>query len=314
MHSLSLISILSLTSLPQTLAWGTLGHETVAWLAQNLISDTTTTYVQDILQSTTSDYIANISTWADTIRYTEGNAWTAPLHYIDAADSPPGQCDVEFDRDCGEGGCVVSAIVNYTSILLSSAPAAEKRDAMRFLVHFVGDIHQPLHVEGLEEGGNGINVTFDGDETNLHHIWDTEIVEKIAGTENAEDWATELISLVNDGGSASNGTALNPDAWTEGIDISDVEKTAMGWASDANSFVCSDVLPDGEEAVEEGDLADAYFQAHGEVARVQITKAGYRLAKFLDLVAEGASGSSGDNAGGDGGEDDGDSGSGSVRA
>jgi hypothetical protein len=189
--------------------------------------------------------------------------------------------------------------VNYTSILLSSASAGEKRDAMRFLVHFVGDVHQPLHVEGVERGGNGINVTFGGRDSNLHHIWDTEIVEKIAGTEDAEDWAGELISLIKEGGEGGsgngNGTGIDPESWTEGIDVSDMQTTAMGWAGDANGFVCSDVLPEGEEGVESGDLADEYFSEHGGVARVQIMKAGVRLARLLDLVAEGAAGGEADS-------------------
>jgi S1/P1 Nuclease len=158
-----------LVNLPAAVAWGTLGHETIAWTAQSLISDTTASYVQKTLESTASDYMANISTWADSYRYTSAGRWTAPLHYIDANDSPPGECDVEFDRDCGDAGCVVSAIVNYTKIVLDDGSAQdERRDAMRFIIHFVGDIHQPLHVEGVERGGNGINVTFDGDDTNLH--------------------------------------------------------------------------------------------------------------------------------------------------
>ena len=204
------------------------------------------------------------------------------LHYIDAEDSPPGECDVEFNRDCGDSGCVVSAIVNYTKIVTDQSSADdERRDAMRFIIHFVGDIHQPLHVENIERGGNGINVTFGSEHTNLHHIWDTEIVERLAGGANAEEWAQNYTKAIasNDFGDAS--------AWTKNISISDSEGTALGWASDANSYVCSDVLAGGVDAVEKGDLSGAYFDAHGEVARLQIAKAGYRLAKYLDLIAGG---------------------------
>ncbi len=266
-------------------AWGTLGHQTVAWIAQSLISDETALYVQRALDSAASDYMANISTWADTYRYSDVGGWSAPLHYIDANDSPPGECDVDFNQDCGESGCVVSAIVNYTKIVMDAGSAETgRRDAMRFLIHFVGDIHQPLHVENLERGGNGINVTFGDKDTNLHHIWDTEIVEKLAAGNGAEEWSRNITAAIN------SGALGDVSAWTKGISLTDTEGTAMGWANDANDYVCSDVLSDGVDAVEKGDLSGAYFDAHGEVARLQIAKAGHRLAKYLNLIAAGGSG------------------------
>ena len=163
------------------------------------------------------------------------------------------------------------------------SPDDERRDAMRFLIHFVGDLHQPLHVENIERGGNGINVTFDDEETNLHHIWDTEIVEKLAGGADAEEWAKNYTEAIN-----SEDGFGDVSAWGTGISLDDTEGTAMRWADDANDFVCSDVLSEGVDAVQEDDLSGAYFNAHGEVARLQIAKAGYRLAKYLNLIATGS--------------------------
>merc|ERR1711939_323961 len=141
---------------PLTSAWGTLGHETVAWIAQSYVSSTTASAIKGILDTKQSDYMANVSTWADSYRYTSAGRWSAPLHFIDAN-------------------------VNHTSILLDSDSSDSlKYDAMKFLIHIIGDLHQPLHDEALEVGGNDINVTYDGDDTNLHHIWDTEIVEQLA--------------------------------------------------------------------------------------------------------------------------------------
>jgi S1/P1 Nuclease len=269
---------------PGAVAWGRLGHQTVAWIAQSLISEDTAPYVKAVLESNASDYMPNISTWADTYRYTDDGGWSVPLHYIDANDSPPGECDVQFNRDCAESGCVVSATVNYTKIVMDeSLPHDERRDAMRFLTHFAGDIHQPLHVENLEAGGNGIEVTFGDEDTNLHHIWDTEIPEKLAGGLKSEEWAQKITQAItsDDFGDAT--------AWTTNISAEDAEGTALSWASDANDYVCTDVLLDGVDAVETGDLSGAYFDAHGELARLQIAKAGYRLTKYLDLVAGSSS-------------------------
>jgi hypothetical protein len=90
---------------------------------------------------------------------------------------------VDFERDChAEEGCIVSAIANYTQRVQqpSVLPAQEVNYALRWIVHFLGDIAQPLHTEAIAVGGNTINVTFDGEGWNLHALWDTAIPNKIA--------------------------------------------------------------------------------------------------------------------------------------
>jgi hypothetical protein len=100
---------------PKSLAWGTLGHETVALVAQKYLTSSTKSWAQGLLSDTSSTYLANVSTWADTYRYTSGGTWSAPFHFLDAEDNPPSSCNVNYNRDCGSGGCVVSAINNYVS-------------------------------------------------------------------------------------------------------------------------------------------------------------------------------------------------------
>ena len=150
------------------IAWGAMGHEAIAYIAQDFVTSKTASFIQNALSDTSTSYMANAATWADSYRYTSAGTWSKPLHFIDANDSPPQSCSVDFDRDCGEGGCVVSAIRNYTAQLQdSTTSAAELLNAMRFMIHFVGDIHQPLHDEALDVGGNSISVTYDGSTTNL---------------------------------------------------------------------------------------------------------------------------------------------------
>jgi hypothetical protein len=104
---------LSLAS--SAVAWGDLGHETVALIAQQFISSDTVTFCQNILGDTSDTYLANVATWADSYRYTSAGSYSAPYHFIDAEDNPPTSCNVNYERDCGSGGCVVSAITNYVS-------------------------------------------------------------------------------------------------------------------------------------------------------------------------------------------------------
>ncbi|ETN46655.1 uncharacterized protein HMPREF1541_00841 [Cyphellophora europaea CBS 101466] len=277
-----LSAALLLTAVPACLAWGPLGHSTVAYVAQHYVSTGTAGFVQGIL-GTAPDYMANVSSWPDEYRRTPEGDWSTQLHWIDAFDAPPESCEVEFKRDCPPEGCIVSAIVNNTQILLDSGSTeAQLLDAIRFLIHFSGDIHQPLHTEALEEGGNGINITWEGETANLHAIWDRQIPIKASGGVSASEWAEELIGLIED-------KTYNVKSWTKGMSLKDLKGTAMTWANDANDYVCTDVLPEGREAVEaEGvDLSGAYFDAHGEVTKELIARAGYRLGKFLNLIVTG---------------------------
>ena len=107
-----------LSALPSAHAWGALGHETVGFIASNFVTTATKTYCQGLLGSTTTDYLAAVATYADAYRETTAGKWSAPLHFIDAEDSPPQTCNVNYSRDCGSSGCVVSAINNYVSPFL----------------------------------------------------------------------------------------------------------------------------------------------------------------------------------------------------
>lgn len=115
---LSALTLLSLSVLPSSIsAWGSLGHETVAYVASNFVSPKTSTLFKSILHNDTEDYLAGVATWADSFRYTAAGRFSAPLHFIDAEDHPPTSCGVKYIRDCGEHGCIVGAILNYVSYL-----------------------------------------------------------------------------------------------------------------------------------------------------------------------------------------------------
>jgi hypothetical protein len=79
--------------------------------------------------------------------------FTRTNSFQDALDNPPESCSVNFERDCPEEGCIVSAIANYSSrALQQNITLLEQQNALKFIIHFVGDIHQPLHVENLALG------------------------------------------------------------------------------------------------------------------------------------------------------------------
>ena len=98
---------------------------------------------------------------------------------------------------------------------------------MKFLVHLIGDLTQPLHDEAYEVGGNDISVTFNGYTDNLHSDWDTYIPEQLVGTTslaNAQKWATSLTTEIDSGSYKSQAAS-----WISGDDISNAVTSATKW-------------------------------------------------------------------------------------
>ncbi|EPE09384.1 s1 p1 nuclease [Ophiostoma piceae UAMH 11346] len=283
MHSSSSV-LVGLACLQGAHAWGALGHATVAYVAQNFVDAEVKTWAQGVLGDTSTSYLANIASWADTYRTTTAGKWSAPLHFIDAEDNPPSSCSVDYDRDCGSSGCSISAIANYTQRAGDSRLSkANKAEALKFLVHFLGDVTQPLHDEALELGGNGIKVTFDGHSgDNLHSDWDTYIPQKLVGGSSLADalsWATTLTTDIKTGSYANLKAS-----WIEGDDVSSAITSATRWAADANAFVCTVVMPDGVAALQEDDLYPTYYNGVISTVELQIAKGGYRLANWLNKI------------------------------
>ncbi|KZL87418.1 s1 p1 nuclease [Colletotrichum incanum] len=276
------------SALPKALAWGSMGHATIAYIATNFVAPETKTYMQQLLGDTTDDYLANVASWADSYRYTTEGAFTSTFHYIDALDDPPHSCGIDLERDCGPTGCIVSAHANYTQRLLQPELDIEQRQiAAKMVIHFTGDIGQPLHCENLEAGGNGIAVEFNGTDTNLHAAWDTNIPQSITGTGAsvlavAKEWASKLSTAINSGEFRAAAKC-----WVQGLSLEDPEAMALSWATESNKFVCTVVLPEGREAVEGLDISGAYTTNAQPTVSMQVAKQGYRLAKWLDaIVAE----------------------------
>ena len=214
-------------------------------------------------------------------------AYSRPWHYIDAKDSPPNECGLNMSRDCTlESGCVVTAIANHTDrVTNASLPHFLRAQSLRFVLHFFGDIHQPLHTEAEDRGGNLIEVVFDGKRTNLHSVWDTLTPNKWrkreewgrGGKESEEEaaylWALELYN-----------SDEKQDDLSECTD--DAAECALEWASEANKWVCEYVLKDDVDGVQGRDLAGKYYEGATDVIDEMIRKGGRRLGVWVDLLAK----------------------------
>jgi hypothetical protein len=176
--SLLYIIILSLYS-PATLAWGKTGHRIVAEIAQRNLDLKILKEIKDLMGD---EDLSRASNWPDEIRSNSKYNYTWPWHYVSI---PNGKS--YFDQKRKSEGDVIESLFRNEDILRDlKAPKEQRIEALRFVIHFLADLHQPLHV-GIEEdrGGNSIRVKWFKTETNLHTVWDEEIIdfEKLSFTE-----------------------------------------------------------------------------------------------------------------------------------
>lgn len=179
-------------ALPGVWAWGAAGHEIIATIAQIHLHPSVFPTICTILNYSSPNpdepqcHLAPVAAWADNIKYKM--RWSAPLHYINARDDyPPHTCAFPGPRGWAgtQGGNVLGAIRNVTNILeewgdgvAMNYPDDSANEALKFLVHFLGDLHMPLHLAGRDRGGNSQKVRFDGRITNLHSLWDSLLIAK----------------------------------------------------------------------------------------------------------------------------------------
>lgn len=163
---------------PSAFAWGPLGHRIVARLAEAQLTPQAKAEVEKLLAVRGKRYLDQVANWADGLRDTDPMLFrrTAKLHYINFHSR---DCIYDPPRDCRNGECVVAAIAKYSAVLAdrSNSPARRAR-ALAFVVHFVGDVHQPLHADYRHDaGGNDFQVRWHGHGTNLHRIWDSTMLD-----------------------------------------------------------------------------------------------------------------------------------------
>ncbi len=161
-------------------AWGPLGHRVVAELAQQHLSPAAEAEVERLLAPEHTKLLADIANWPDQMQDDPAmkSLWkqTRSQHYINFRGGS--SCDYVPPRDCRDGRCVVGGLQHYVAVLGDrSQPDSVRRQALKFVVHFVGDIHQPLHAGYRDDkGGNTYQVQFDGKGMNLHRVWDSSML------------------------------------------------------------------------------------------------------------------------------------------
>ncbi len=239
------------------LAWGPEGHRVVAVIAQMNLTRRARKQVNALLGPYNS--LGAISSWADDTRVDFPE--TGPWHYIDI---PLDANSIDLATECRLGNCVTAQIEKFDKVLKNPhASEADRRVALKFLVHFVGDLHQPLHCEDHhDKGGNMVEVTFMGRPSNLHKVWDSGILYQI------KPYGNELAEALD-----HRVTPAERKQWEKG--------SVEDWALESHRLarqVAYGLLPPGPNP----ELGQAYVDAAIPVVETQLEKAGIRLAYLLN--------------------------------
>ncbi len=174
--AVALVAVLALTWHAKSHAWGAVAHELIAEAAEAQLSPATKAKVDEILAVEPGASLVSISTWADRVRTPSTAAW----HYMNFERN--GGCQYEQARDCPEGKCVIEAIHRQVEVLRTSKDPEERIKALKWVVHLVGDVHQPLHAAfGDDKGGNLFQIQAFGKGGNLHSLWDSGMVNNWPG-------------------------------------------------------------------------------------------------------------------------------------
>ena len=163
---------------PNCLAWGRDGHRIVGDLAEAKLNPGARAAVSELLKGEPDPTLAGVSVWADEVRESvEKYRWTVPLHWVNF---DAGSCDYA-ESLCKDDRCVVAAIDRFAKEMANpKLPLDQRRDALKFVVHFVGDVHQPLHAGyARDQGGNQFQISYQRDGFNLHSVWDSLLIESL---------------------------------------------------------------------------------------------------------------------------------------
>ena len=271
MHRLFVLLVLLISS-PAVMAWSALGHRMVGEIAQRQLQPATARAVHDLLAGEREPNLAGVANWADALRSNDPARFrqTSRWHYVNVSDAT---CRYRPARDCVDGQCVVGAIQAQRGILADRRqPRAVRRDALKFLVHLVGDVHQPLHAGHRDDkGGNRFQVSLRTDlapeayardryvdgvmGTNLHAVWDYDVLA--ASRLDARAYVRRL--------EARRWTAL------------DGARDPAAWAGES----CRLSEAAGFYPATHG-MDHRYLDAQRPLAEQRIHQAGLRLARMLD--------------------------------
>jgi hypothetical protein len=239
-------------------SWGPKGHEAIAQIAENHLSPTARQAVKNILGNET---LADVSNYADEIRSDPEYKYTGAWHYVNVV---PGLDFQQFSKAVTtmREDNVYKMVKQFERDLQEPDKSrSQKAVALKYIVHLIGDLHQPMHVSNAaDKGGNDIAVKFNGFNDNLHGLWDSGLIDH-------QGLNYKQMAIGYD-----NATPAEIKRW-QSDDL-------MVWLWE--SYQVSTILY--REAAQSPDFGDEYYKTHIPVLEKRIEKAGIRLAGVLNAI------------------------------
>lgn len=255
---------LALFHSPQAHAWGGQGHRLVARIADTELTPQARQQVAVLLADEPDPTLSGVASWADQLREHDPDLGkkSSKWHYVNLGEN---DCGYAPPRDCPNGDCVIEALKKQTSVLADrSQPLEARRQALKFVVHVVGDIHQPMHAGyAHDKGGNDFQLQFNGKGTNLHSLWDSGMIYDRHLDDEA--YLAQLLALP---ATSAAKPVLPPDA--------------AGWAQASCRIAVAPGVYPGKHV-----LPDGYVAQYRPLAEAQLRLAGDRLAAILNTVLTG---------------------------
>lgn len=238
--------------------WYDIGHRLVVRIAELRLTPRTAMAIQEILGGQS---LTEASFWADRIRRRRPH--TSPLHFVNIPLEAEGYVP---ELHCPRGRCIVAELERDRQVLAdTTAPRRDRAEALRFLIHFIADAHQPLHVSNNQDrGGNLRRVYFLGEARNLHQVWDGELIQ---ATRISEPDYFDRLHLKMDS-----------------LDLTALERgTVLDWVMEAHRTAVERVyhLPPDRR------LGDEYLHQNLPIVDLALIRAGVRLARVLNEVLGG---------------------------
>jgi hypothetical protein len=271
-RALTAAFLLASCTVPNCWAWGREGHRLTALVAEAYLTPETKAQIAELLHADSSspETLADVAPWADD--YRKDHPETAPWHYVDI---PRAEAAFNRQRDCPASvsdpqspwrDCVTDRILYFEGRLGDTSLSPQQRAiALKFLVHLIGDIHQPLHTIGDDRGGNDIVVSFLGSSQcdtyrcNLHGVWDDSMIEE----HNLSEAKYTALLLQE----------VQANHW---------ERMAGGepttWANLSHRYAVNAYVPSGTL------LPRAYYESEIKVVDAQLALGGLRLAHVLNRI------------------------------
>ncbi|GMJ08454.1 endonuclease 4 [Hibiscus trionum] len=265
--------------------WGKYGHYAVCKIAEGHLSEDAMGTVKKLLPNWAKGELASVCSWPDDIKWNYNWHWTSSLHYVG---TPNFKCNYKYYRDCYDSAghknkCVTGAIFNYTKQLFSAYQGYNPRlkynltEALMFLAHYMADVHQPLHVGFTGDlGGTGIKVGWYRRKTNLHHVWDTMIIDTAVKTFYGSDLSSMIQAIQRN---ITDAWSQDKSSWEYCIHDNTVCPNL--YASESVRLACKFAY---RNATPGTTLQDDYFLSRLPVVEKRLAQGGIRLAKVLNQL------------------------------